>query len=55
MCRCCDSSVVCLRDIARVELGAKAYTRDSRLDGGPAALFLGEVKALLEAPYRLLL
>ena len=33
-----------------------SLTWDHRvLDGGPAALFLGEVKALLEAPYRLLL
>ena len=31
-------SMVRLRDISRVELGAKAYTRDSRLDGGPAAV-----------------
>lgn len=33
-----DGSMVRLRDIARVELGAKAYTLDSRLDGGPAAV-----------------
>jgi hydrophobe/amphiphile efflux-1 (HAE1) family protein len=33
-----DGSMVRLRDVARVELGAKAYTRDSRLDGGPAAV-----------------
>ena len=33
-----------------------SLTWDHRvLDGGPAALFLAEVKALLEAPYRLLL
>lgn len=33
-----------------------SLTWDHRvLDGGPAALFLGEVKNLLEAPYRLLL
>ncbi len=31
-------SMVRLRDIARVELGAKAYTRDSRLNAGPAAV-----------------
>ena len=30
-----DGSMVRLRDVARVELGAKAYTLDSRLDGGP--------------------
>lgn len=33
-----DGSMVRLRDVARVELGAKAYTLDSRLDGGPAAV-----------------
>ncbi len=33
-----DGSMIRLRDIARVELGAKAYTLDSRLDGGPAAV-----------------
>lgn len=33
-----DGSMVRLRDVARVELGAKAYTRDSRLNGGPAAV-----------------
>ena len=33
-----DGSMIRMRDIARVELGAKAYTRDSRLDGGPAAV-----------------
>ena len=33
-----DGSMVRLRNIARVELGAKAYTLDSRLDGGPAAI-----------------
>jgi multidrug efflux pump len=33
-----DGSMIRLRDIARVELGAKAYTRDSRLDAGPAAV-----------------
>jgi multidrug efflux pump len=33
-----DGSMVRLRDIARVELGAKAYTLDSRLNGGPAAV-----------------
>jgi multidrug efflux pump len=33
-----DGSMIRLRDIARVELGAKAYTLDSRLNGGPAAV-----------------
>ena len=33
-----DGSMIRLRDIARVELGAKAYTRDSRLDGAAAAV-----------------
>ncbi len=33
-----DGSMVRLRDIATVELGAKAYTLDSRLNGGPAAV-----------------
>jgi hydrophobe/amphiphile efflux-1 (HAE1) family protein len=33
-----DGSMVRLRDVARVELGAKSYTLDSRLDGGPAAV-----------------
>ena len=33
-----DGSMIRLRDLARVELGAKAYTLDSRLDGGPAAV-----------------
>ena len=33
-----DGSMIRLRDIARVELGAKAYTLDSRLDAGPAAV-----------------
>ncbi len=33
-----DGSMVRVRDVARVELGAKAYTLDSRLDGGPAAV-----------------
>ncbi|MBE9539736.1 MAG: efflux RND transporter permease subunit, partial [Proteobacteria bacterium] len=33
-----DGSMIRMRDIARVELGAKAYTRDSRLDGAPAAV-----------------
>lgn len=33
-----DGSMVRLRDVARVELGARAYTLDSRLDGGPAAV-----------------
>lgn len=33
-----DGSMVRLRDLARVELGARAYTLDSRLDGGPAAV-----------------
>ncbi|MEM1114363.1 MAG: efflux RND transporter permease subunit, partial [Pseudomonadota bacterium] len=33
-----DGSMVRLRDIARVELGAKAYTLDSRLNAGPAAV-----------------
>ena len=33
-----------------------SLTWDHRvLDGGPAALFLGEIKSLLESPYRLLL
>lgn len=33
-----DGSMIRLRDIATVELGASAYTLDSRLDGGPAAI-----------------
>ncbi len=33
-----DGSMVRLRDIAREELGAKADTLDSRLNGGPAAV-----------------
>lgn len=33
-----DGSMIRLRDLARVELGARAYTLDSRLDGGPAAV-----------------
>jgi multidrug efflux pump len=33
-----DGSMVRLRDVARVELGAKSYTLDSRLNGGPAAV-----------------
>ena len=33
-----DGSMIRLRDIARVELGAKAYTLDSRLNAGPAAV-----------------
>ncbi len=33
-----DGSMVRLRDLARVELGAKSYTLDSRLDGAPAAV-----------------
>ena len=33
-----DGAMIRLRDIARVELGAKAYTLDSRLNGGPAAV-----------------
>jgi len=33
-----DGSMFRMRDIARVELGAKSYTLDSRLDGGPAAV-----------------
>jgi multidrug efflux pump len=33
-----DGSMVRLRDVSRVELGAKAYTMDSRLNGGPAAV-----------------
>ncbi|MEM6545992.1 MAG: efflux RND transporter permease subunit, partial [Pseudomonadota bacterium] len=33
-----DGSMIRLRDLARVELGARAYTLDSRLNGGPAAV-----------------
>jgi multidrug efflux pump len=33
-----DGSMVRLRDVSRVELGAKSYTLDSRLNGGPAAV-----------------
>jgi pyruvate dehydrogenase E2 component (dihydrolipoamide acetyltransferase) len=40
----------------KVQVMRLSLTWDHRvLDGGPAALFLAEVKALLEAPYRLLL
>jgi hydrophobe/amphiphile efflux-1 (HAE1) family protein len=34
-----DGSFIRVRDVARVELGAKDYTRDSRLNGKPAASF----------------
>ena len=40
----------------RTQVMRLSLTWDHRvLDGGPAAQFLAEVKALLEAPYRLLL